>query len=69
MNLTGRVYENNKIRTAVTYLNPLDGKQECRDVYVSYKITILDKVGCYLIKHKILRCKILCFTRAVLKQK
>ena len=46
MNLTGRVYENNKIRTAVTYVNPVDGKQTCRDVYVKYKITILEKVGC-----------------------
>lgn len=46
MNLTGRVYENNKIRTAVTYVNPLDGKQVCRDVYVKFKITILEKVGC-----------------------
>lgn len=52
MNLTGRVYENKKIRTAVTYLNPLDGKQVCRDVYVSYKITILDKVGCYTYCYK-----------------
>lgn len=46
MNLTGRVYENKKIRTAATYFNPLSQKVVCRDVYISYKITILEKVGC-----------------------
>ena len=52
MSLTGKVFENNKIRTAVTYINPLDGKPVCRDVYVSYKITIGDKVGCYTYCYK-----------------
>ena len=52
MSLTGKIFENNKIRTAITYINPLDGKPVCRDVYVSYKITIGDKVGCYTYCYK-----------------
>jgi hypothetical protein len=52
MSLTGKVFENNKIRTAVTYISPLDGEPVCRDVYISYKITIGDKVGCYTYCYK-----------------